>query len=140
MGERTQTAKNTKDWYFFICFSTIPCQSRSSNKIIRIGHATACSTLIFPCNYNINHSLTYPKICRKRPKRLTILKKMIIFITEHFFLPTSPIKVKKTIGHATKCDILIVLCNSNISHSFICPKTWGKRLKRIKTLKDDHFS
>ena len=63
---------------------------------------------------------------------------MIIFHNyEHSFLPSSLIKLKKkrTIGYATTFDTVIIFCNPNISHSFTCPKPWGKELKRIKTLK-----
>ena len=54
--------------------------------------------------------------------------------------PHSKVIKKKTIGHIATCDTLIILCDSNISHSFTCPKTWGKGPKRIKTLKNDNSS
>ena len=46
----------------------------------------------------------------------------------------------KTLCHATKCDILIIMCSSNISYPLTFPKTWGKEPKQLKTQKNDHFS
>ena len=45
----------------------------------------------------------------------------------------------KTIEHSTTCDILIISCNYNRSHSLVCLKTWGKGPKRLKIPKNNHF-
>ena len=57
--------------------STVPCRTRSWNKIKPIVHATAYDTLIISCKSKVGLSFTCPKNWRNRPKRLKILK------TEH---------------------------------------------------------
>ena len=47
--------------------------------------------------------------------------------------PRSQSKLK-TAKHAATCGTFIISCNSNISHSLTCPKTWGKGPKRKKYL------
>ena len=79
MGKRIQTAENTKNWSFFINWSTPPCQSRWSNKIKTIGHATRC-TLIISWN---------SKTWVKKPKLIKMQKKTIILYNfEHSSLLT----------------------------------------------------
>ena len=57
--------------------STVPCRTRSRNKIKAIVHSTAYDTLIISCKSKVGLSFTCPKNWRNRPKRLKILK------TEH---------------------------------------------------------
>ena len=81
-----------------------------------------------------------PKDLREGTQTAENTKKWSFFIT----LNTPPWQLRsnnkiKTIRDATICRTLIVLCNSNISHSSTCLKTWGKRSKQLETLKNDHF-
>ena len=90
LRKRTQTVKNIWKWSFFVGFSTPGCWTRSENKLKSIRQATTCGTIIIPCNSNINHSLTCPKISGNCPKRLEILKKKRSFIS----LSTSPCQLR----------------------------------------------
>ena len=83
--------------------------------------------------------MTCSKIRGKGPKRLKTLKNDRFHTLEHFSLPIYLIKQIKN-NWTRQCSTLKVLCSSNIKHSLICPKTWGKRPKRLKELKIDHFS
>ena len=138
--KRTQTTKNTKKWSFFIALNTLSCQFRSWNKIKTIGHATTYGTLVIWYKCNISHSFICPKTWRKRSKRLKILK------SEYFpclntppCWPRSESKLK-SIKHTTSYANLIISFTFDISQCFNWPKTWGKRPKWLKLLKNDHFS
>ena len=51
--------------------------------------------------------------------------------------PKSQSKLK-TIEHSTAGDIVMILCNANISHSLTCPRKWKKVPKQLKRLKIEH--
>ena len=92
------------------------------NEIKTIGHKSKCRTFIASCNSNISHSLTCPKNWGTRPKRLKILKKMIIscnFEHSSLTIPTIKKKKKKKIGNATASRTLIISCNSSTDHSLL---------------------
>lgn len=154
LRKRIQTAKNIWKWSFFVGLSNPGCWTRSENKLKSIRQATMCGTIIIPCNSNINHFLTCPKISGNCPKRLKILKKKIFHKFEHFSQPTSIIKQKnncarssmwllclflptviliKRIGHENKCGTITIFYNSN-RYSLICSKTWKKcpKLQKFK--------
>ena len=60
---------------------------------------------------------------------------------EHSSLPTFFMKRKrKAIGKTTTCETFMILCSSITSHPLTCPKTWGKKPKRLKIPEIDHFS
>ena len=42
------------------------------------------------------------------------------------------LKKIKTIGHASSCNTLIILCSSNISHFLTCRKTKRPKILKIK--------
>ena len=74
LGKKTQAAKNTEEWSFFITLNTPPCPSQSQNKIKTITLTTTSDTLIVSCNSNIIHSSSCLKTWGKGPNRLKAQK------------------------------------------------------------------
>ena len=96
------------------------------SKIKTIGHAIICHLPLISGSFNINHYLTCPKTLEKRPNGS---KYWIMIILHNFvLLPDNNENETKTIGHAINCDILIVWCHPNISHTLTCPKPVGNVL------------
>ena len=60
-----------------------------------------------------------PKNIGKSTKLLKILNTFSITLNTTT-CPSQTLNKIKAIGYVTTCDILIVSCNSNINHSFIC--------------------
>ena len=119
--------------------NTPPCHLYlyNNNKEKIIGYANTCNTLIIFSISNTSHSLTCPKTCGKRPKRLKILK------NDHFSLfislSTPPCwnrsqSKSKSIRHAYTWITFIISCNSIVSHSFTYPKSWGKGPKWLNLI------
>ena len=76
---------------------------------------------------SLDHSLTCPKTCGKRPKQPKSTKKMIIFHNfEHSSLHTSPIEFKKKMGAQLNMTLLL-FCAIVIEVLLYLPKNLGKR-------------
>ena len=88
---------------------------------------------VISCISYISHSLTCPKTWGKGPERLKALKMINFHSFEHFSLPTFLMKQNKK--NWARNGTLIIFPSLNISYSLTCPKTWGKRPKRLKILK-----
>ena len=141
-------------------FSTPPCQPRLQIKRKTTAHAFPSFLVTILCISNISHSIPARKLRGKKPNGLKYLNLSIPHKFEYSSLPTSISKHSKihwvhnykthyhtiftkysmicdktcAIGHANICDTFIISCNSNISYSVTCPKTWGKGTKRLKIL------
>ena len=85
--------------------------------------------------------LNLPKNLGKRTKMVKNTKKLSFFpcLSTSLCWHRSQRKLKSS-GHATTCDTLISSYNSNISHYFTRPKTWGKAPNQLKILRKDNFS
>ena len=80
--------------------------------------------------------INLPKNLRKRTETAKSAWKWSFFVGLSTLSCWPPSQSKlKSIGHATSCSTLSISCNSNISHSFTCLKTWAKGHKRLKILK-----
>ena len=124
----------------FSCLSIPLWRPRSQTNIKKTGHASKCSTLIV--SYSSNKSI--PNLAKNFGKRTQTTKNIrnCAFFTSFSTpacRPRSQSK-RKTPGYAKICHTLIILCNSNKSHSLHCSYTWGKGHKRQKILIIDYFS
>ena len=89
-----------------------------------------------------------PKSLTKRTQTTKNSWKWLFFVGLSTFPCWPRLQIKsKSIAHAISCGTFIISCNSNISHSLTCPKTWGKVPKRLKKTpkmiifyKFEHFS
>ena len=81
-----------------------------------------------------------PKNLGKRTKTVKNTKILSFFpcLSTSLYWHRSRRKLKSN-GHAAICGTLISSYNSNISHYFTCPDTWGKAPNRLKILRKDHF-
>ena len=138
MGKRTQMAKNTKKWSFFITLNTSPCQPCWQNTRKSIGDTTECDFFIILCSFNITHPLTCPKTLEKGRKRLKTFKGA-------FFISfgTLPCQLRSQIKKNWTPNYMwhsYHSCNFNRSHSLTFSKNSGKEFKQLKIPKNGHFS